>query len=139
LQYGYWKVRVIQKHRLPASIRHLIPAGFVASLVGLAASAPFGTLPAYALGVLLGAYAFCVFVASVVAAAQHGLGLLPALPVIFACYHFSYGLGFLRGIWDFLLLGRASPFSENLTRSSIAATRTEPGSSVEPRKGSRFV
>ncbi len=25
-QYGYWKVRVIQKHKLPASWRHLVPA-----------------------------------------------------------------------------------------------------------------
>ena len=28
-QYGFWKVRVIQKHRRPASIRHLIPLMFV--------------------------------------------------------------------------------------------------------------
>src|SRR5712671_5833877 len=27
-QYGYWKVRVIQKHRMPASWRHLVPASF---------------------------------------------------------------------------------------------------------------
>ena len=33
LQYGYWKVRVMQKHRMPASVRHLIPGFFVASLV----------------------------------------------------------------------------------------------------------
>ena len=32
-QYGYWKVRVIQKHKLPASIRHLVPGSFVASLM----------------------------------------------------------------------------------------------------------
>ena len=32
-QYGYWKVRVIQKHKIPASIRHLVPAAFVLSLV----------------------------------------------------------------------------------------------------------
>ena len=29
MQYGYWKVRVIQKHRIPASWRHLIPGFFV--------------------------------------------------------------------------------------------------------------
>ena len=27
VQDGYWKVRVIQKHTLPASIRHLVPGG----------------------------------------------------------------------------------------------------------------
>ena len=35
MQYGYWKVRVIQKHRLPASIRHLVPGLFVVSVVVL--------------------------------------------------------------------------------------------------------
>src|ERR1019366_4957420 len=28
-QYGFWKVRVIRKHKIPASWRHLIPGGFV--------------------------------------------------------------------------------------------------------------
>src|SRR5262249_25260654 len=28
-QYGYWKVRVIQKHRRPASPRHLVPVLFL--------------------------------------------------------------------------------------------------------------
>ena len=36
MQYGYWKVRVIQKHRMPASVRHLVP-GVVCSLGGRAA------------------------------------------------------------------------------------------------------
>ena len=33
MQYGYWKVRVIQKHKLPASIRHLVPGAFVLALM----------------------------------------------------------------------------------------------------------
>jgi glycosyltransferase involved in cell wall biosynthesis len=35
MQYGYWKVRVIQKHKLPASWRHLVPGGFVVTLLVL--------------------------------------------------------------------------------------------------------
>src|SRR5262249_3984141 len=31
-QYGYWKVRVMQKHKLPASMRHLVPGCFMLSL-----------------------------------------------------------------------------------------------------------
>jgi succinoglycan biosynthesis protein ExoA len=124
-QYGYWKVRVIQKHRLPASIRHLIPASFVAALLILTLAAPFGELPAYALTTLISAYAITAIAAAAVTAAQHGFVLLPVLPLIYACYHFSYGLGFLRGIWDFLVIGRASKFANKLTRSSksIAAGR----------------
>ena len=37
-QYGFWKVAVIKKHRLPASWRHLVPGAFVlANLAVLAA------------------------------------------------------------------------------------------------------
>src|SRR5262249_47183273 len=40
-QYGYWKVRVIQKHKLPASWRHVVPAASLASLISLSVLAPF--------------------------------------------------------------------------------------------------
>ncbi len=143
VQYGYWKVRVIQKHRLPASIRHLVPAGFVTLLVLMAAAAPFGASPRYALIFLLAIYSLCTLTASVVLAARGTMRLLPALPVVFAVYHFSYGLGFLRGVWDFFVLGRASPFAKALTRSRKAAlqqagidtvTKTTPnGRSFEER------
>jgi len=123
-QYGYWKVRVIQKHRLPASVRHVIPAGFVASLAILAAAAPFGTRPAYALGLLAGTYSLCLVAASITTAAHSRLSLLPILPVVFGCYHLSYGTGFLRGIWDFHLRRRSSPFAERLTRpTGLTASR----------------
>jgi hypothetical protein len=29
------------------------------------------------------------------------------LPAVFACYHIGYGYGFLRGIWDFVIVRRA--------------------------------
>jgi succinoglycan biosynthesis protein ExoA len=118
LQYGYWKVRVIQKHRRPASIRHLVPAGFVASLVVLSLAAPFATLPAYGLAVLLSTYGLFITIAAAYVSIQKEFRFIPVLPAVFACYHISYGIGFLRGIWDFILLRRASPFATRLTRSS---------------------
>src|SRR5262245_16145817 len=117
-QYGYWKVRVIQKHRLPASIRHVVPAGFVGTLVVLALATPFGAFPAYSLAALVGAYSLGVITASIVTAAQHSPTLLPILPLVFVCYHFSYAVGFLRGIWDFLFVGRVSATAKVLTRST---------------------
>ena len=126
-QYGYWKVRVIQKHRLPASIRHVIPAAFVASLVILAAASPFGVLPAYTLLALIATYGLGLAVASVVTAARSGLRFLPILPLVFACYHLSYGAGFLIGLWDFNIRGRSSPFAEKMTRptSSVASPKRD--------------
>lgn len=113
-QYGYWKVRVIQKHRLPASPRHLVPAACVAALVVLAIASPLSAAARTALLAALASYAVCVLGASVAVAARTGWDLLPLLPAVFATYHLSYGAGFLAGIWDFAVLrrtGRATQLS----------------------------
>jgi succinoglycan biosynthesis protein ExoA len=107
LQYGYWKVAVIKKHRRPAALRHLIPGLFVLAsivlpLLGLL-FAPFVWLW---LG-CLGAYAVANAGASLVTAARTEWGFLPLLPLIFACYHIGYGSGFLRGVVGLVILRRA--------------------------------
>jgi hypothetical protein len=56
-----------------------------------------------ALGVL---YSACNLAASVATARRSGLTLCLVLPAVFCCYHLGYGYGFLRGIWDFIILRR---------------------------------
>jgi glycosyltransferase involved in cell wall biosynthesis len=105
-QYGYWKVRVIQKHCLPASVRHLVPAAFVLTMLTLPIVALFWPWVLWiwsALGIL---YSVGNLAASVAAARRSNWTLFPVLPAVFACYHFGYGYGFLRGIWDFIFLRR---------------------------------
>jgi succinoglycan biosynthesis protein ExoA len=105
-QYGYWKVRVIQKHGLPASVRHLVPAAFVLTMLILPIIAliwPWAWWLWGALGVL---YCACNLAASMATARRSGLMLSLVLPAVFACYHLGYGYGFLRGIWDFIILRR---------------------------------
>jgi hypothetical protein len=110
-QYGFWKVAVIRKHRVPGSWRHLVPVAFVlgnAALlvaVAVAAIAGAGDLLRYAGGLWLAAaaaYAAASLAASVLAAQRHGWETLPWLPLVFATYHFSYGLGFFAGLIRFL-------------------------------------
>jgi len=127
MQYGYWKVRVIQKHHLPASLRHLIPGIFVGTLLLLLAMAPFWVPALAGLIILSGFYAFCVFVASLLTARRTGWDLLPVLPLVFACYHLGYGYGFLRGLLDFVLLrkGGGECFSQ-LTRSVDSVATAQP-------------
>ena len=117
MQYGYWKVRVIQKHRMPASVRHLVPAAFVATML---------TLPLLALlwpgvwglwGGLGLLYIVEILAVSVATAWRGGGTLWPVLPVVFACYHLGYGYGFLRGLWD-LVLWRHPP-----ARAMLSLTR----------------
>jgi len=116
-QYGYWKVRVIQKHKLPASWRHLVPAAFLLSLLLLALASAISHL---ALGLFLGVlgfYLLAVLAASLFTAVRTHWVLFPVLPLVFPCFHFGYGYGFLRGILDFVVFpGRPSASFETLTR-----------------------
>ncbi len=108
-QYGYWKVRVIQKHRIPASWRHLVPGGFLLSLLILAALSLVNVLFGLTLAVVIGAYVTANLIASAVACGSWSkLRYLPVMPLVFASYHFGYGYGFLWGMVDFAILKRGS-------------------------------
>lgn len=119
MQWGYWKVRVIQKHKLPASWRHIVPGGFVLSLICLPLLYPWWPGAAWVWLGLVGAYVLTDILVSVLTAGRQGWKYLPLLPFVFACYHFGYGCGFLRGIWDFIVLRRPGKSLCRLTRSSV--------------------
>jgi len=105
-QYGYWKVRVIQKHGWPASVRHLVPAAFVLTMLTLPLAALVWPWAWWLWGACGIVYSAGNLAASVAAARRSGLTLCLVLPAVFACYHLGYGYGFLQGIWDFILLRR---------------------------------
>jgi glycosyltransferase involved in cell wall biosynthesis len=105
-QYGYWKVRVIRKHGAPASFRHLVPGLFITTLIACAAGAPFGAAFRWAGAASLLGYGGMLLVASLYSAASAGWPGMLLLPAIFAAYHFGYGIGFLHGAFDALVLGR---------------------------------
>ncbi len=114
-QYGYWKVRVIQKHRLPASVRHLIPGTFAGLLLLLLVLSPFAATARMGFLVLSSIYIVATLAASTITAKRSEWQLLPVLPAVFACYHFGYGFGFLTGVLDFVILRRRGRFAK-LTR-----------------------
>jgi len=104
-KYGYWKVRVIQKRRIPASIRHVAPGSFVFVLMFLPLLFLLWEPAGWAWFGLVLFYLSCIAAASIQTAAKRGWRYLPLLPLVFPCYQLSYGFGFLCGIWDFLILG----------------------------------
>jgi hypothetical protein len=123
-QYGYWKVRVMQKHGKPAAVRHTVPGMFVlfAILLPLISMIWSNALVLWAL--MFAIYVLCTLTVSCVLAARQHWTLLPLLPVVFACYHFSYGWGFLHGIWDFVIRGqRAASHYGKITRRSVRPIR----------------
>ncbi len=104
-QYGYWKVRVMQKHPRQMSLRHFAPSVFVAGLIFAAILAPFSSVGRTMLALIAGAYILANLGATIWVARQEGKGaptsLIPMLPTVFAILHLSYGLGFLAGIVKF--------------------------------------
>jgi succinoglycan biosynthesis protein ExoA len=128
-QYGYWKVRVIQKHRRPASPRHLVPVLFLA----VAATGWMAGFVHWSLGLLyvgmLGLYGLLSLAFSARAASASGRDLLPVLPVVFLVFHAGYALGFAAGLLDFVVLRRGvRPAMTVLTRPTekVALTKVMP-------------
>jgi succinoglycan biosynthesis protein ExoA len=105
-KYGYYKVRVIQKHHLPASWRHLVPGIFVIVTLITLVLLPWVAWAPTLLLALISGYGLATLVAAVRAGRRWGWHLFPIMPLIFVCFHFGYGLGFLRGVIDFIIFRR---------------------------------
>lgn len=99
-EYGFWKVRVIQKHRRPASWRHLVPGAFVLALACLLVLGWLVGSPLFLFTVLL-PYLFVSLSVSLWIAAHEGWRYAPLLPLAFATMHLAYGFGFLVGLARF--------------------------------------
>jgi succinoglycan biosynthesis protein ExoA len=124
MQYGYWKVRILQKHKIPASLRHLVPGSFVFCLIVLPLLAVFSTIPLWIWLSMIGLYVCCNLIASLVTSARKRWTYLPILPLVFACYHVGYGIGFIKGVIDFVILRRVPSNSfTKLTRSARSLPR----------------
>ena len=114
LQYGFWKVAVIRKHRALASWRHAVPALFVGSNLAL----PLSIAVAALLGMRGVASMFCLVLAAELAiyllacagaalpfVRSTGPAAVLIVPVI-VVHHIAYGVGFLSGVCK--LAGRAA-------------------------------
>jgi succinoglycan biosynthesis protein ExoA len=99
-QYGYWKVRVLQKHPMQMSPRQFVPPVFVLSLLVsmLLLFSPALRLFSAIIPLL---YLVANLFASIHTASSRGWKHLPFLPLIFTILHLSYGLGFLVGLVKF--------------------------------------
>ena len=96
-QYGYWKVRVMQKHPRQMRLRQFAPPAFVAGLLGSTALGLLFQPFRWLLGVVLALYT----AANVVASFAPGRVHAPRLLIIHPILHLSYGLGFLVGLARF--------------------------------------
>lgn len=100
-EYGYWKVRVIQKHRIPASIRHLVPGTFVLSLICGILLTPLNGLGLIILVPVLTPYLSALIYFSLKSCRKNKNKNIFLLMLVFVILHLSYGFGFLKGLIDF--------------------------------------
>lgn len=100
-QYGYWKVRVMQKHPRQMRPRQFVPVFFVVSILGSLLLLPFSLLGPILLSLVVGSYVVANSLAALSVASRKGWGLLALLPIAFAILHVSFGLGFLTGLIKF--------------------------------------
>ena len=99
-QYGYWKVRVLQKHPRQMCARQFVPPIFVAGLLLSALLAPV-VVPAQWLLVAVAAAYLSISLLASLRVAGRDVRMFAALPPIFATLHLGYGLGFLAGLVRF--------------------------------------
>ncbi|MGV8980340.1 glycosyltransferase family 2 protein [Clostridium sp.] len=115
-QYGFWKVRVIQKHKKPAAVRHLIPLLFVLSLILGTIVSPFSKIARYLFLTELIVYLFGAITFSLKASGGK-IKYVPRMIIAFLILHLSYGIGFLEGVIVFYCL-RSNKAVEKNTKSS---------------------
>ncbi len=105
-QYGFWRIRTIQKHRQPATLRQIIPLLFVITWLILILGALTWSPLQWLLGAAAIGYTALLALGGVDVARRFGLPEAILAPVVFAILHFSYGLGSLHGLVHFVLLRR---------------------------------
>ena len=134
-QYGYWKVRVMQKHPGQMRPRQFVPPMFVGFLVGTVIAAPLTALGRWLLAAGSGVYLAANAAASFLTAWNGSWRSLPLLPVAFATLHLAYGCGFLVGLARFW-----NRWGDRGDREGCLAAKTVRGDSrelPEPRAPAR--
>lgn len=105
-QYGFWRIRTIQKHRQPATLRQVVPLAFVLALILLAVAALLYPPAVWLLATYLGVYLLGLLAGTVDVGRRTGWRAALLAPVVFVILHFGYGLGSLKGVVWFLILRR---------------------------------
>ena len=105
-QYGFWRIRTIQKLGRPATMRQMAPMLFVLGLISLCISAIGWPAARIALLVYVSLYAGVLSLGALQVGRRTGVQGFLLAPIVFLILHLGYGLGCLWGIVRFVLLKR---------------------------------
>lgn len=112
-QYGFYKVRVMQKHPRQMRPRQFAPPLLVATVIGGLILAPFSIYIRILWLIALALYLTANLAASLYTARKAGWRHLVRLPPVFGVLHFSYGLGFWHGLIAFRNRWHKTPHQES--------------------------
>lgn len=100
-QYGFWKIRVLQKHPKTMRLRQFVPGTFVLTIVlSFACAWHYPIFFLFLLFILI-SYSGSNLFFSFKIAKEEDWKYFPLLPIVFATLHFSYGIGFWAGLIKF--------------------------------------
>lgn len=100
-QYGLYKVRVMQKHPRQMRPRQFAPALLISALLGVGILSVLNRQMRRLWYLAIATYGAANLLASLLTARRNGWQHLRYLPIVYAVLHFSYGLGFWRGLVKF--------------------------------------
>lgn len=118
-QYGYFKPLVTHKIGAILTWRQLIPSLFLCSLMFTFVLSFFSYYFMRIFLLIIASYIATNLIFSFAIAIEKSLKLLAFLPITFATLHFSYALGYLKGIWDFVVFKK----HKNKKIADMALTR----------------
>ena len=103
-QYGYWKVFVNKKHKAVTTLRQLVPPMFVVYLFTWTLSMFIGFNVFFAFSLpLIGYLLLSMYFTMIISDNKtNKWDVFKTFPIL----HVSYGLGYLKGIIDFLILNK---------------------------------
>lgn len=96
-QYGFWRIRTLQKHHRPGAVRRVVPLLFVLSIIILITAGFFWHGFWWLLLTELTLYALALIYGAVDVRRKAGWKYSCVAPVAFAVLHFGYGVGSLWG------------------------------------------
>ncbi|MHC4167780.1 MAG: glycosyltransferase family 2 protein [Planctomycetota bacterium] len=103
-QYGFWRIRTLQKHRRPATFRQLVPLLLALSILLLGLAGLFWRPAWILLAVEAGLYLLALAAGALDVGHRSGWPYAPVAPLVFAILHFAYGSGSLWGGIRFCVL-----------------------------------
>ncbi len=115
-QYGYFKVKMTEKIGHQLILKQHLPALFVLGLIVAGILGIFFRPLFYLFLLIIGLYFLLDIVFSLQISFKNGLKYFFPCLISFFLFHFSYGLGFLKGVVDFKIFKKKIGRDATLTR-----------------------